>query len=894
MKHINPVADIGDDFLSVQNPARYIGHEYGITRKEDDSLLTFAMAFPDLYEIGMSNSAVKILYNGLNARKGIRCERVFAPDEDFEALLKEKKIPLYTLENGLPLNEVDVVGVSIGYELGITGALSIFDTGRIPLKSADRGEGDPIVVAGGCGVTNPAPFALFFDAVFIGEAEDAFFDIFEHVAEMKKQGATRAEKLAFIHNHPSMWYPGKPGKAVRAVQSSFGRVPSVTSHLPVANIKPVQDHGVIEIMRGCPNGCRFCHAGVYYRPQRVKAPSLILEEADRLIMEGGHREISLTSLSSGDYPEIDRLLSLLNDKYRSAAVSFQLPSLKVNSFTLPLLEKLSEVRKSGLTFAVETPSDAWQLSVNKEVFKEKLIDIIKEAKSRGWNKAKFYFMVGLPAGNDERHLAAYTNNKTEEQEIVDFLLEIQEKTGIQCSVNVGTFIPKPHTAYERCRQLTREESRQKMDFIRSSLPRGKFKTSTHNPFVSFIEGLVTRGDERVGELLLEAYNRGCRLDAWEDHMKVDVWEDIIRNAGWDVEHEITRARTDDEKLPWDSISLGPSAVFYRNEYQKSVDEKLTDKCSENCAHPCGVCNTKNDVAVHTDVDFNSIQPELLKNERAVVYTGENNIPILYRCIFTFSKHNGGEFLPHLSTQEVIHKAFMRSGLPIMYTDGFNPQPRLELAASLSLGIESDCEVASCILRWGNVTKEEFISKMNESLPDILKVNDCIIYPITRKRKRLSLASMLYGAEYVYEFKDGSEAAEGYFKSDAFNAVKQLAKPELTGGIPGAGQIEIREMKGSEVRLLVPFAADRPLRNSIEEWAGKKLYETVHIRKLVTYATGPGIRPGAAPDKPVYVSYFECFRHFAEKHLPFMDKARQEEADMNRKKAEAGREEPAGE
>lgn len=875
MKHINPVTDIGDDFLSVQNPARYIGHEYGMTRKKDDSLYTFVMAFPDLYEIGMSNSAVKILYNGLNAREGIRCERVFAPDTDFEELLKAKGIPLYTLENGLPLNETDAIGISIGYELGITGALSIFDTGHIPLKSADRREGDPIVVAGGCGVTNPAPFALFFDAIFIGEAEDDFFDIFEDVAKLKRNGATRTEQLDFIRKHPSMWFSGKQVKAVRSVQADFGRVPSVRSHLPVANIKPVQDHGVIEIMRGCPNGCRFCHAGVYYRPQRVKEPSLILEEADRLIMEAGHREISLTSLSSGDYPEIDRLLSILNDKYKSAAVSFQLPSLKVNSFTLPLLEKLSEVRKSGLTFAVETPSDAWQLSVNKEVFKDKLIEIILEAKNRGWHKAKFYFMVGLPAGNDERHLAAYTNNKTEEQEIVDFLLEIQEKTGIQCSVNVGTFIPKPHTSYERCRQLTREESREKMEFIRSSLPRGKFKVSTHNPFVSFIEGLVTRGDERVGDLLLEAYMRGCRLDAWEDHMKTDVWEDLIQNAGWDVEHEITRARADDEKLPWSDISLGPSPAFYRNEYQKSVDEKLTDKCSQHCEHPCGVCNTSNNVSVHTDVNFDCIPPELLKNDRAVVYTGENNIPILYRCIFMFRKHDGGEFMPHLSTQEILHKAFMRSGLPIMYTDGFNPQPRLELASSLSLGIESDCEIASCILRWGNVTKEQFINRMNASLPDIIDIRDCIIYPITRKRKRVSLASVLYGSEYIYTFKDGAESAKAYFESENFRKVQSGIKPELTGGIPGSGTIEIEEINEDKVKLIVPFASDRPLRNSIEEWAGKQLYKTIHIKKLNTFATG---KNGSS-----YTTYFDCFSRLAKKHEPFMEKSRQEEEAMNRKK-----------
>ena len=401
MTNIKPLEVFGDDLLEVQNPSRYLGGEYGQIVKEGDDYLNFTMAFPDLYEIGMSNQAIKIIYNGLNARENIRCERVFTPDTDFEKLLKEKNVPLYSLETGIPLYQSDVIGFSIGYELGITGLLSILDLGRVPLLKKDRTEEHPIVIAGGCGVTNPAPFSIFLDAVFIGEAENQFFDLIDDLAKIKKSGGTRSDLLKKLSEHPNIWMPGK--KAVKATQLDFGKVPSVKSYFPVANIKPVQDHGVVEIMRGCPNGCRFCHAGIYYRPQRVKDAKIILDEVDEVIYKAGQREVSLSSLSSGDYTEIDKLLDILSKKYQDARVSFQLPSLKVNSFTLPLLEKLSEVRKSGLTFAVETPSDAWQLSLNKEVFKEKLIEIIKEAKKRGWNKAKFYFMIGLPPGNDAQH-----------------------------------------------------------------------------------------------------------------------------------------------------------------------------------------------------------------------------------------------------------------------------------------------------------------------------------------------------------------------------------------------------------------------------------------------------------------------------------------------------------
>ena len=845
MTNIKPLEVFGDDLLEVQNPSRYLGGEYGQIVKEGDDYLNFTMAFPDLYEIGMSNQAIKIIYNGLNARENIRCERVFTPDTDFEKLLKEKNVPLYSLETGIPLYQSDVIGFSIGYELGITGLLSILDMGRVPLLKKDRTEEHPIVIAGGCGVTNPAPFSIFLDAFFIGEAENQFFDLIDDMAKIKKSGGTRSDLLKKLSEHPNIWMPGK--KAVKATQLDFGKVPSVKSYFPVANIKPVQDHGVVEIMRGCPNGCRFCHAGIYYRPQRVKDAKIILDEVDEVIYKAGQREVSLSSLSSGDYTEIDKLLDILSKKYQDARVSFQLPSLKVNSFTLPLLEKLSEVRKSGLTFAVETPSDAWQLSLNKEVFKEKLIEIIKEAKKRGWNKAKFYFMIGLPPGNDAQHLAKNPENqKTEEQEIVDFLIEIQEATRINCSVNVGTFIPKAHTPYERVRQLTIEEATEKMLFIRRSLPRGKFKVSTHFEFVSFVEGMISRGDERVGELLLKAYQKGCRLDAWEDHMEVDIWKSVIEEADFDVVNEITRERAADEILPWSDISLGPKEVFYKKEFDNSVNRVLTNKCAPKCTSPCGVCNVQKSIQVNTNsnLNFDKLSEDVLKNRHKTIPSGEQNIPVLYRVLFSFTKQNGGEFIPHLATQDVIHKAFLRSELPVVFTDGFNPVPRLELATTLSLGIDSTDEIASCLLRY-ETSEEEFVAKMNESLPQGLKINSAYIFPVSNKRKRESLSSCLYGAEYQYKFLISEYDVNRFVTSEGFN--------EFVSKNP---EFKFTKTENPLVfDVYMPFRADRPFRNLLEEYFENKLHKILHISKKKTLAT----------EKDKVGSYYEIFKIYADEH-----------------------------
>ena len=367
---IDPVSRLGGKLLGVEKPARYLGGEYGSIRKNGDDLLTIALCFPDLYEIGMSNNAIRILYSGLNSMPDVRAERVFAPAPDFEELLAREAVPLYTLETGIALSDVDILGFSLGYELAATSIFAVLKSGCIHLRAKDRLENEPIVIAGGPAATNPHPFASFFDAVFIGEAEAGFYELSQELAVMKASGRNRADILARLSLSEAIWMPsgeGRAGKAAkRAVFAGFPATPAFTA-FPIPSVKAVQDHGTVEIMRGCPNGCRFCHAGYFYRPQRAKPYDIIRSEVESLVNRGGYREITLSSLSSGDYPGIGSLLDTLNAEWGARRISFQLPSLKISSFTLPIVRKLAEVRKSGLTFAVETPVDEWQKSINKDV-----------------------------------------------------------------------------------------------------------------------------------------------------------------------------------------------------------------------------------------------------------------------------------------------------------------------------------------------------------------------------------------------------------------------------------------------------------------------------------------------------------------------------------------------
>ncbi|MBQ4500734.1 MAG: radical SAM protein, partial [Spirochaetales bacterium] len=536
---------LGNGFLEIENPARYIGSEYIYNQKHyKEGMIKCAMCFPDLYEIGMANNAIRILYDLINRIPEAVCDRVFAVAPDFEALLRSKNIPLFTLQEQFPLNSLDYLGISIGYELSATNILQILDLGKIAIDVKDRKETDPIVIAGGPAATNPLPFSRFFDFVHIGEAEADIADIIRIIGEHK----TRSERIQALKSIPYLWYPGKE-MAKRAVDTTFGtpQESPVLEHFAISSFETAQDHGTVEIMRGCPNGCRFCHAGQYYKPFRQRDLDTVYDLVEQNVSQLGYREITLSSLSSGDYPGLDKLIKALNESYKARSISFSLPSLRVSTFGLNIIEQLSEVRKSGLTFAIETPLLQNQRSNNKEVPLESVISIIQEARSRGWKLAKFYFMVGLP----------FVDVETEQQSLVDFLLAIRNATKINMNINIGTFIPKAHTPYQWVRQMTMEESARHLRSIKKALMDAipGIKVSYHEPSISFLEGLVSRGGYECCDLIQKAYELGCRLDAWDEYIRWDLWQKAIEELGYDTS---PRSWDLEDELPWDSVSMNVS------------------------------------------------------------------------------------------------------------------------------------------------------------------------------------------------------------------------------------------------------------------------------------------------------------------------------------------------
>ncbi|MCX7025714.1 MAG: TIGR03936 family radical SAM-associated protein [Spirochaetes bacterium] len=687
----------------------------------------------------MSNHALRIIYSGLNALDGIRCERAFTPAPDFETLLRSSGVPLYTLESGTVLADADIVAFSLGFELSAINVITMLDLGGVPLRAAERRESHPLVIAGGPVASNPLPLSPFIDAFWIGEAEGGFYELIRELAVMKGHGGSREESIRRLAREDAIWMPGK--KAIRAVFGGFSESQYETA-LPIPVVKPVQEHGVVEIMRGCPNGCRFCHAGYYYRPQRCKQPVKIFGEIENLVSRGGFRQITLSSLSSGDYPDIAGLVRFLNSKYRGRGISFQLPSLKVETFSLEALESLSEVRKGGLTFAIETPEKAGQIAINKLVTAERTKAIIAEARKHGYRVIKFYFMIGLPLQVDPVR---------ETDAIVDFMSGIASDGAIQVNLTVGIFVPKPHTPFQWAEQLDERSGMAGINRIRSGLKsRRNIKISWHSPFLSVIEGIFARGDERVGELILKAWKRGARLDAWEEYFRKDVWHSVLVEQPFAL--DFLKAKDVDASLPWDGISIRVSTSYLRNEELRSKQSIITSGCIENCKERCGSCSDG------LGIVQNSIHG---KDFPIPDYVSELSSKQSARMLFRFRKEGRSSYIAHHTVGELLFRAFSIGKIPVSYSEGFNPLPRLDLGNPLPLGVPSSSEYGLVSL-YAAIGERDFLVGTNSSLPEGMELIDTCLLAYPDNTKIISLGSVWRGADYLLTFND-EESCSSAFK-----------------------------------------------------------------------------------------------------------------------------------
>jgi len=707
--------DIEDLLPLVAKASRYLGNEINAIKKDPATVdLTFAFAFPDTYEIGMSHLGLQILYNVLNSMPQVACERAFAPWPDMEAEMKAAGLPLATLESGIPLSSCDIVGFSLEYELCYATVLRMLALAGIPLKAAERDSSWPLVIAGGPSTCNPEPVADFFDAFIIGEGEEVLQEVCSAVMTWKNSGQDKASLLNILADIPGVYVPSffsvtysdngtiagieplKKGYAQvekRVIKNLTDAPWSIRPVVPYMQI--IHDRAGIEIARGCSRGCRFCMAGMIYRPVREKNIDRLCELSRDTLAGTGYEELGLLSLSSGDYSRVQPLLSALIREHSSQKIALSLPSLRVESLTQELIHEIKQIRKTGFTIAPEAGTQRLRNVINKGFTDEEILATATRIFSAGWNLIKLYFMIGLP-----------TETTEDIEGIVKLCREIARLDRRKnLNVSIATFVPKPQTPFqwEGCEH--RDSIIKKQQYIKESLRSRTVQVKYHDHRLSLLEAVFSRGDRRLSEVLVEAQKLGAGYDAWSEHFKPEIWEQAFKNAGINTAFYLKEKNTT-EILPWDHISFGLSREFLLSERDKSSTGVTTDDCRRGTCTGCGVCQAT------------GAQPQATLPGASELPASSTRVPqpdtvFRYRLIYT--KKGPARFISHLEFSSSFSRSLRRAGLPLRYSQGFHPLPRVTFHEALSVGIE--CGEARCDIELNeHIPAAEILQKLAPQLP----------------------------------------------------------------------------------------------------------------------------------------------------------------------------------
>ena len=604
---------LSDEILmTIEKPARYIGGEVNAVMKDKEKVdIRFAMCFPDVYEIGMSHLGIQILYDMFNRRDDVYCERVYSPWMDLDPIMREQKIPLFAVESQDPIKKFDFLGITIQYEMCYTNILQVLELSQIPLHAEDRTEEDPIVIGGGPCTYNPEPIAPFFDLFYMGEGEVVYFDLIDRYKEIKARGGSRKEFLEQAAQIPGIYVPGfydvtyKEDGTIEAMTPNNPHAPQTVSKQLVMDMsdtwypeKPVvpylratQDRVVLEIMRGCIRGCRFCQAGMVYRPVRERSLEELKRLARTMLKSTGHEEISLSSLSSSDYTKLEGIVNFLIDEFDGKGVNVSLPSLRIDAFSLDVMSKVQDVKKSSLTFAPEAGSQRLRNVINKGLTEENILNGSAEAFKGGWNRVKLYFMLGLPTETVEDMQGIAELSEKVAEVYYDTVPKEQRHGKVQVTASTSFFVPKPFTPFQWAPMCTKEQFLERASIVnhrmKEMLNKKSLRYNWHEADVTVLEGVLARGDRKVAAVIEEAYRQGAIYDSWSEYFNNDIWMKAFETCGVDIDFYTTRERSLDEVFPWDFIDAGVTKDFLKREWANAQAETVTPNCRMRCSG-CGV------------------------------------------------------------------------------------------------------------------------------------------------------------------------------------------------------------------------------------------------------------------------------------------------------------------